>query len=93
MAESLAMDEGETSELIEDHSEELTMEEQKELQTQQHGKVLPEIGDAEEAKEVNGQMRSWECWECVRNFQTFFKINTQKRLTLGVRRRYVMTFT
>ncbi|XP_051784390.1 tigger transposable element-derived protein 1-like [Erpetoichthys calabaricus] len=46
------MDEGDISELIEEYSEELTMEELKELQTQQHTEVLQEISDAEEAEEV-----------------------------------------
>uniref|UniRef100_A0A8C8VHY4 HTH CENPB-type domain-containing protein n=1 Tax=Pelusios castaneus TaxID=367368 RepID=A0A8C8VHY4_9SAUR len=48
----LDMDEGDINELIEEHSEELTTEELKELQTQQHTEVLQEIGDAEEAEEV-----------------------------------------
>ncbi|XP_039624723.1 tigger transposable element-derived protein 1-like [Polypterus senegalus] len=46
------MDEGDINELIEEHSEELTMKELKELQAQQHTEVLQEISDAEEAEEV-----------------------------------------
>ncbi|XP_051788426.1 partitioning defective 6 homolog beta-like [Erpetoichthys calabaricus] len=42
------MDEGDINELIEEHSEELTTEELKELQTQQHTEVLQEISDVEE---------------------------------------------
>jgi len=40
----LDMDEGDISELIEEHFEEVKTEELKELQTQQHTEVLQEIG-------------------------------------------------
>ncbi|XP_014308512.2 uncharacterized protein LOC106696566 [Myotis lucifugus] len=51
-AASTDIKEGDINELIEEHSEELTMQELKELQTQQHMEVLQEIDDTEEEEEV-----------------------------------------
>ncbi|XP_070268928.1 tigger transposable element-derived protein 1 isoform X2 [Myotis yumanensis] len=48
----LDMDEGDINELIEERSEELTTQELKELQAQQHTEVLQEIDDTEEEEEV-----------------------------------------
>ncbi|KAG0717118.1 hypothetical protein GWK47_055090 [Chionoecetes opilio] len=42
------VDEGDVDELVEEHSKELTTEELQELETQQHTKVLQEIGTPEE---------------------------------------------
>ena len=64
----LEVDEGDVNELVEEHSEELTTEELKELQTQQHTKVLHEIGTAEEPEaeevistsEIKEMLGMWE---------------------------------
>ncbi|XP_059540726.1 uncharacterized protein LOC132228401 [Myotis daubentonii] len=56
---------GDINELIEEHSEELTTQELKELQTQQHTEVLQEINDMEEEEvisvsEIKEMLGMWE---------------------------------
>ena len=47
----LEVDEGDVNELVEEHSEELTTKELKELQAQQYKEVLSEISSDEETEE------------------------------------------
>lgn len=65
------------NDVIEEHSEELTAEEVKDLKTRQHVEVLQETGGAERTGEVILASEIQRCWECARNFQTLFKRNTQ----------------
>lgn len=59
----LGMDEDDINQFIKDHSEELTTEELKELQTQQHTEVLQEIDNAEKVvstSEIKENLGRWE---------------------------------
>ncbi|XP_061622154.1 tigger transposable element-derived protein 1-like [Phyllopteryx taeniolatus] len=69
----LEVDEEDVNELVEEHSEELTPEELKALQTQQHAKVLQEIGTAEEPEvdeviSTSEIMEMLGMWERLSNF-------------------------
>ncbi|XP_059512727.1 programmed cell death 1 ligand 2 isoform X2 [Myotis daubentonii] len=67
-AGSVDIKEGDINELIEEHAEELTTQELKELQTQQHTEVLQEIDDTEEEEgeevisisEIKEMLGLWE---------------------------------
>lgn len=59
----LGMDEDDINQLIKDHSEELTTEELKELQTHKHTEVLQEIDNAEKVvstSEIKENLGIWE---------------------------------
>ncbi|XP_064111400.1 tigger transposable element-derived protein 1-like [Macrobrachium nipponense] len=78
----LEVDEGDVNELIEEHEEELSTEELKELQMMQHTKVLEEINTSEEEEEPEEVISTGEIkdmlamWEKLSNF---IERNTQKK--------------
>ena len=61
----LEVDEGDVNELVEEHAEELTTEELKELQTMQHTEVLQEISSGEEEVEPEEVISSGEIKEML----------------------------
>lgn len=64
----LTVDEGGVNKLVKEHSEEVTMEELNELQTQHHAKVLQETDTAEET-EVEGVISTSEIKEILEIWQ------------------------
>lgn len=72
----LDKDEDDINDLIGEHTEEMTTKELKELQTQQHMKVLQEIGGAEKAEEILGR------WEKL--FQLYSRETPRKMLQTGL---------
>ncbi|XP_064100870.1 tigger transposable element-derived protein 1-like [Macrobrachium nipponense] len=65
----LEVDEGDVNELVEEHEEELSTEELKELQMMQHTKVLEEINTSEEEVISTGEIKDMlAMWEKLSNF-------------------------
>ena len=66
----LEVDEADVNDLVEEHAEELTTDELKELQTQQHTEILQEINEPE-AEEITSTCEMKEVlgmWEKVAEF-------------------------